>query len=274
MVNGLRRLVPLIAPIAVGVVGVHGRPAGAAARPRRTGTRPSTRPSVPLLGTAHPTGFPTWVILAWLASIVLQPFGDPAFRMNLFAAICLGVAAGTTVVLARMLTRSTALGVLAGLGLGWHRPPGRSARTPRRTACTSRSRPSCCASSSAGRTGARPAIRRDGTGRIDGSSRPRSSSPCRWATTRSPCSLRHRWRCSCSRWNPRILRRRGWSPGARGPRRHGRRAVPGAAVAGRAVPGAARLRTARDLDGFLYVVLAEQFRGSVVDPFGDLGGKC
>jgi len=26
-------------------------------------------------------------------------------------------------------------------------------------------------------------------------------------------------------------------------------------------------------DGFWYVVLAEQFRGSVVDPFGDLGGK-
>ena len=58
------------------------------------------------------------MILAWLASIVLQPFGEPAFRMNLFAAICLGVAAGMTVVLARMLTRSTALGVLAGIGLG------------------------------------------------------------------------------------------------------------------------------------------------------------
>ena len=27
-------------------------------------------------------------------------------------------------------------------------------------------------------------------------------------------------------------------------------------------------------DGFWYVVLAEQFRGSVVDPFGDLGGKA
>ena len=49
---------------------------------------------------------------------MLQPFGDPAFRMNLLAAICLGAAAGTTVILARTLTRSTALGVLAGLGLG------------------------------------------------------------------------------------------------------------------------------------------------------------
>ena len=30
----------------------------------------------PVLGTAHPTGFPTYVLLGWLASVVLQPFGD------------------------------------------------------------------------------------------------------------------------------------------------------------------------------------------------------
>jgi hypothetical protein len=71
----------------------------------------------PLLGTAHPTGFPTYVVLGWLASIVLQPFGEPAFRMNLFNAICLGVAAALTVDLVRALTRSVALGVMAGLGL-------------------------------------------------------------------------------------------------------------------------------------------------------------
>ena len=50
----------------------------------------------PLLGTAHPTGFPTYVLLGWLASVVLQPFGEPAFRMNLFSALCLAVAAGVT----------------------------------------------------------------------------------------------------------------------------------------------------------------------------------
>jgi hypothetical protein len=71
----------------------------------------------PLLGTAHPTGFPTYVLLGWLASVMLQPFGDPAFRMNLLSAICLAVAAGLTVDLVRALTRSAALGVLAGLGL-------------------------------------------------------------------------------------------------------------------------------------------------------------
>ena len=71
----------------------------------------------PLLGTAHPTGFPTYVLLGWLASVVLQPFGEPAFRMNLLSALCLGAAAGITVDLVRALTRSTALGVMAGLGL-------------------------------------------------------------------------------------------------------------------------------------------------------------
>ena len=71
----------------------------------------------PLMGTAHPTGFPTYVLLGWLASVVLQPFGEPAFRMNLLSAICLAVAAGLTVDLVRALTGSAALGVVAGLGL-------------------------------------------------------------------------------------------------------------------------------------------------------------
>jgi hypothetical protein len=71
----------------------------------------------PLMGIAHPTGFPTYVLLGWLASVVLAPLGEPAFRMNVFAAVCVAVAAGVTVDLVRALTRSTATGVLAGLGL-------------------------------------------------------------------------------------------------------------------------------------------------------------
>jgi hypothetical protein len=71
----------------------------------------------PLMGTAHPTGFPTYVLIGWLASIVLQPFGEPAFRMNLFSAICVAVAAGVTVDLVRTLTGWTILGVVAGIGL-------------------------------------------------------------------------------------------------------------------------------------------------------------
>ena len=44
----------------------------------------------PVLGTAHPTGFPTYVLLGWLAVVLFQPFGDEAFRMNLLSAVCLG----------------------------------------------------------------------------------------------------------------------------------------------------------------------------------------
>ena len=72
----------------------------------------------PLLGVAHPTGFPCYVILAWLASVVLQPFGDPAFRLNLLSALLVSVAAGTTVVLVRGLTGRTLLAVAAGLAMG------------------------------------------------------------------------------------------------------------------------------------------------------------
>jgi hypothetical protein len=55
--------------------------------------------------------------LGWLASVVLQPLGEPAFRMNLLSALCLAVAAGITVDLVRTLTGSAALGVVAGIGL-------------------------------------------------------------------------------------------------------------------------------------------------------------
>ncbi len=72
----------------------------------------------PVLGTAHPTGFPAYVLLGWLASVVLQPFGDPAFRMNLLSALLIAASAATSVVLIRGMTRSSALGVAAGLGVG------------------------------------------------------------------------------------------------------------------------------------------------------------
>jgi hypothetical protein len=71
----------------------------------------------PVLGTAHPTGFPTYVLLGWLASVVLQPFGEPALRLNLLSGLCLAAGAGLTVDLVRALTRSTILGVAAGVGL-------------------------------------------------------------------------------------------------------------------------------------------------------------
>jgi len=69
----------------------------------------------PVLGTAHPTGYPSYILLGWVASLLLAPFGEPALRMNLLSAITLGAAAGLTVVLVRGLTRRTLVAGAAGL---------------------------------------------------------------------------------------------------------------------------------------------------------------
>jgi len=71
----------------------------------------------PVLGTAHPTGYPAYVILGWLASIVLQPFGDPAFRMNLLQAVLAAAAVAGTVALVQVLTGRRLLALAVGLVL-------------------------------------------------------------------------------------------------------------------------------------------------------------
>ena len=71
----------------------------------------------PILGTAHPTGYPTYVLLGWVASAVLSPIGEAAARMNVFSAICVGVAVAMAVVLVRRLTGSTVIAAVVGLGL-------------------------------------------------------------------------------------------------------------------------------------------------------------
>jgi hypothetical protein len=71
----------------------------------------------PVMGTGHSPGYPTYAILGWLASVVLSPFGEPAFRMNLFSALCVAGAAAVTVVLVQRLTGWTVLGFAAGRGL-------------------------------------------------------------------------------------------------------------------------------------------------------------
>ena len=40
---------------------------------------------LPILGTAHPTGYPTYVLLGFVANILLAPLGEPAFRMNVLS---------------------------------------------------------------------------------------------------------------------------------------------------------------------------------------------
>jgi hypothetical protein len=69
----------------------------------------------PVLGTAHPTGYPSYVILGWLASIVLQPFGEPAFRMNLLQAILAASAIAGTTALVQVLTGRRMIALATGL---------------------------------------------------------------------------------------------------------------------------------------------------------------
>ena len=72
---------------------------------------------LPVMGTAHPTGYPSYVLLGWLASILLAPVGEPALRMNALSAILVGVGAAVTVDLARRLSGSLLFGIVAGLGI-------------------------------------------------------------------------------------------------------------------------------------------------------------
>ncbi len=72
---------------------------------------------LPLLGTAHPTGYPTYVVVGFIANILLTPIGEPAFRITVLSLLAVATAAGVTVLIVRRLTGSTVLGMATGLGL-------------------------------------------------------------------------------------------------------------------------------------------------------------
>ena len=48
----------------------------------------------PILGTAHPTGYPTYVLLGFVGNLLLTPIGEPAFRINALSLLAVAVAAG------------------------------------------------------------------------------------------------------------------------------------------------------------------------------------
>lgn len=72
---------------------------------------------LPIMGTAHPTGYPTYVLLGFVGNILLTPIGEPAFRVTVLSLLAVAVAAGATVVLIRRLTGSTIIGIATGIGL-------------------------------------------------------------------------------------------------------------------------------------------------------------
>ena len=71
----------------------------------------------PVLGIAHPTGYPAYTLLAWLASVVLQPLGNEALRANLLSALLVAVAVGVVAATVTRLTGRFAVGVATGAAL-------------------------------------------------------------------------------------------------------------------------------------------------------------
>ena len=72
---------------------------------------------LPILGTAHPTGYPTYVLLGWFTNLLLTPIGEPAFRMNVLSLLCVAAAGALTVHLVSRLTGRLAIGIAAGLAV-------------------------------------------------------------------------------------------------------------------------------------------------------------
>jgi Protein of unknown function (DUF2723) len=69
----------------------------------------------PLLGTAHPTGYPTFVLLGWFATLLLGSVGEPAVRMNVLSGLLLACASALTVVAVRQIGGRTLPALAAGV---------------------------------------------------------------------------------------------------------------------------------------------------------------
>ena len=63
-------------------------------------------------GIAHPPGYPLYTMLAGLAARLL-PFGEVAWRINLFSAVTMSAAAGVLALAVARLTRSAVAGLIA-----------------------------------------------------------------------------------------------------------------------------------------------------------------
>ncbi|MEA2676352.1 MAG: hypothetical protein QOJ81_493 [Chloroflexota bacterium] len=68
----------------------------------------------PVLGIAHPTGFPAYTLLAWLASVVFTPLGNDALRANLLSAVLGAGAVALITATVALLTRRWAIAVGVG----------------------------------------------------------------------------------------------------------------------------------------------------------------
>jgi len=69
-----------------------------------------------VLGVAHPTGYPTYILLSWLAQLV--PIGSIAFRANLLSAVLVSAALAITVAIIPRLGVRPIIAVAAAIALG------------------------------------------------------------------------------------------------------------------------------------------------------------
>jgi hypothetical protein len=70
-----------------------------------------------VLGVAHPTGYPTYVLVAW--AFQLLPVGDVAFRANLLSAVCVALALGFGTSAGQRLGVHPAIAAVASLATGF-----------------------------------------------------------------------------------------------------------------------------------------------------------
>ncbi len=76
--------------------------------------------AAPLLGVAHPTGYPLYILLGKLWTL-LVPWGDLAHRMNLFSAFWAALAVALVYLVARQLTGRPFAAAIAALTLAFSR---------------------------------------------------------------------------------------------------------------------------------------------------------
>ena len=145
-----------------------------------SGTPASSRPSARCWASRIPPGYPSYVLLLWLASVLLQPFGDPALRANLLSAVLVSGASALVAVAVIQVTRRAAVGVVAGalLAVRADRVAERGARRSPRAPPV----PGGAAAGAAARLGHRRARRASRAPAAGCSPRP-SASASRWATT-------------------------------------------------------------------------------------------
>ena len=247
-------------------------PVDAAAGRRRSGTRPRPRPCCRCSARCtRPASRPT-SLLGWVASVVLGPFGD--------AGVPDEPAVGRAAWPRRRAWPSCVVRRLdvplpsrsprrSGSALDADRlADRRRARTPTRCTCCWSAILSASSSAGSGASGDRtpsrthPRLAPRGSAIVRGRRclrRRRLGEPRPDAAARPGRSALFVLAVDAGR----AAGGRGSSLAALGAAgRRGRAALPRAAAARRAVPGAARLRPSRDVDGFWYVVLARQFRAT------------